>query len=62
MSIEEHPDDNVTWAHDQMEVRESLYNEYGIQHESFEDFCDRMFDTYGERWTSIFTRSKYYKK
>ena len=51
-----HPDDPVRWAHEQMEIRQNLYDEYALQHESFEDFCDRCADELGEDWTKKLKR------
>jgi len=37
-------------------VKEKLYVEYSLPFESYENFCDRMYDAYGDGWEYLFSR------
>lgn len=43
-------------ANEEEDARLNLYNEYATIEQSFETFCDQMFETLGENWVYKLSR------
>jgi len=51
--------DNIPVDHrgiEQEDQRLELFEEFGLFHESLEDFCNRMAEAHGDNWVNILTR------